>query len=468
MSGARRAVVVGAGVGGLSTALALSQDGHRVLVLERDDRPAPLDLDGAAEWERQGAPQFHHSHVFMPRFRRLLVERFPDVHRDLLDAGAPEHNVAEELFQVPPRTAGAEDLVVLPCRRTVLEWVLRRRVEADPRVELRPGSAVAGVVGRNHSDGAPAVVTGVRTSRGETIDADLVVATTGRRGDVPAWLASLGVVIAEDVHDVGLVYFSRFYRLLSDDTPEFGFRVGRRAGLGFLGYEADNRTFSVTLVLDPADGELRRHLSEPGRYDATGRVIPELAPWLDETVSRPIGPVNVHGGLINRLRTFGDDCSRPLAERFFAIGDAYLVTNPLYARGCTVPFIQACLLADAIRAHPDDVVAQFAAFEEGCQREIAPWFNISVLLDQLARRNDDGSDFVGLAGPHHDPEVALVLARAFSMLDPPATLAADPRVVEALGPAGSQRRADRRSRPPGSAVTRADLLAARPDRTVPA
>src|SRR5581483_10244357 len=193
------------------------------------------------------------------------------------------------------------------------------------------GVSVTGVVGRPSSNGAPAVVTGVRTSSGETIHADLVVASTGRRGDVPAWLAPLGVEIAEDVHEVGLVYFSRFYRLLSDATPEFGFRVGRRAGLGFLGYEADNRTFSVTLVLDPADGELRRHLSDPDRYDATGRVIPELAPWLDETVSRPIGPVNVHGGLINRLRSFADDGGRPRAERFFAVGDAYLVTNPLYA-----------------------------------------------------------------------------------------------------------------------------------------
>ena len=41
----------------------------------------------------------------------------------------------------------------------------------------------------------------------------MVVAATGRRGDIPAWLAPLGVEIDETEEDTGIVYLSRFYRL---------------------------------------------------------------------------------------------------------------------------------------------------------------------------------------------------------------------------------------------------------------
>lgn len=51
------AVVVGAGIGGLGSALALARDGHRVTVIERDDTPMPDDVEGAFEWNRSGAPQ---------------------------------------------------------------------------------------------------------------------------------------------------------------------------------------------------------------------------------------------------------------------------------------------------------------------------------------------------------------------------------------------------------------------------
>src|SRR3954471_7727869 len=128
-TGGSHAIVIGAGVAGLGSALALSRAGHRVTLLERDATPLPADPDAAFEWDRRGAPQARHSHALLARLRNLLRDRFPDVLDDLLEAGATEMRFADMMpptIDDPSPRPGDEDLVALACRRTTFEWVLRR------------------------------------------------------------------------------------------------------------------------------------------------------------------------------------------------------------------------------------------------------------------------------------------------------------------------------------------------------
>ena len=65
-------LVIGAGVAGLGTALALGRDGHRVTVLERDSEGPPASAHEAWDhWQRKGVNQFHMLHFFLPRFRAI-------------------------------------------------------------------------------------------------------------------------------------------------------------------------------------------------------------------------------------------------------------------------------------------------------------------------------------------------------------------------------------------------------------
>lgn len=48
--------VIGGGVAGLGSALALARLGHAVTVFERDDTPTPATADEAFLWDRRGAP----------------------------------------------------------------------------------------------------------------------------------------------------------------------------------------------------------------------------------------------------------------------------------------------------------------------------------------------------------------------------------------------------------------------------
>jgi len=77
----RRAVVVGAGIGGLAAARALVDHFEQVVVLERD--MLPLDAG-----HRSGTPQSKHLHVLLAGGLRALNELFPRFEQDLVQAGA--------------------------------------------------------------------------------------------------------------------------------------------------------------------------------------------------------------------------------------------------------------------------------------------------------------------------------------------------------------------------------------------
>src|SRR3954453_16686586 len=192
-----RVVGIGAGGGALGSALALSRQGHDVTVLERDHTPLPHNPDEAFEWDRRGAPQVRHSHAMLARLRNLLRDRYPDVVDALYAAAVTDWPLTVNLpptIDDPSPQPGDDDLVMLACRRTTFEWVLRRTVLEAPHVRLLDGVAVEGLTGGG------GVVRGVRTDAGP-FEADMVVAANGRRGNVPAWLAGVGVDCPETEED---------------------------------------------------------------------------------------------------------------------------------------------------------------------------------------------------------------------------------------------------------------------------
>jgi 2-polyprenyl-6-methoxyphenol hydroxylase-like FAD-dependent oxidoreductase len=380
--------VVGGGVSGLGAALALARQGHDVTVLERDDTPMPASPDEAFEWDRRGAPQVRHSHAFLARLRNMLRDEYPDVLASLFAAGATELRFGEDL---PPtitnfeREAGDDDLVMIACRRTTFEWVVRRAALAEGRVTFRTGVAVDGFV--PEGPGSLHVV-GVHLTDGSTVEADLVVVAAGRRTAMPDWLTAMGAPeVREEAEDTGIVYFSRFYRLREGEP--FPPRSGAIGGdLGYLKYGVfvgDNRTFSVTLATPTEDDQLRKMLADPAVFDNAARQLVATAPWLDGR-AEPLDPtVHVMAGLLNRKRDWVID-GEPVVTGMVPIGDAVLCTNPLYGRGCSTAFWGAHLLADAVAAFPNDLREIALAYDASLKAEILPWYVAGVQQDAEARR----------------------------------------------------------------------------------
>ncbi len=435
-----RIIVVGGGIAGLGTALACARDGHEVTVLERDDTPMAPDPDAAFSWQRTGAPQVRHSHAFLARLRNLLQDRAPDVLDALFAAGATEieftANLPETLTD-RSRRAGDEELVALACRRTTFEWVLRRLVLAEPGVALGHGIAAAAL------DFRPGPIPTVVGVDGQV--ADLVVDARGPRSSSADWLAAIGAApVAEELHESGIVYFSRFYRVCPGKVaPAY---VGPTAAdLGYLKYAiflGDNETFSITYAIESHDEDLRRALASDDGFETVGRSLLAIEPWRADDVAEPITDVHVMAGLRNRYRPFVDAEGAPLVHGFVAVGDSSLCTNPLYGRGCSLAFVHAFGLADTLRSHGDDLDAvgrEFAGFTE---RELVPWFRSAVLQDTEARAmqadlaDDDPRAFMQavfrdglLPAMRSSPIVFRAFLRWFNLLVTPDALMADPEIV---------------------------------------
>jgi 2-polyprenyl-6-methoxyphenol hydroxylase-like FAD-dependent oxidoreductase len=435
-----RVVVVGGGIAGLGTALACARDGHEVTILERDDTPMPTNADAAFDWKRSGAPQVRHSHAFLARLRNLLRARAPDVLHALLDAGASEiaftENLPVTLTDREPRP-GDDELVAIACRRTTFEWVLQRLVLAEPHVELRHGIAAGAL------DAGPGAVPRVMGVDGRT--ADLVVDARGPRSSSDSWLTAIGArPVREELHESGIVYFSRFYRVNPGVVlPPFVGPVA--ADLGYLKYAiflGDNDTFSVTYAIEHHDEELRRALVEPRAFEIVARALMGIAPWRADGVAEPATGVHVMAGLRNRYRPLVDERGDPIVHGFVAVGDASVCTNPLYGRGCSLAFVHAFGLADALREHSDDRDALARAFADVTARELVPWFRSAVLQDAQARAmheelsSEDPRAFMQavfrdglLPAMRTSPAVFRAFLRWFNLLVTPEALMQDTEVV---------------------------------------
>ena len=461
-----RVVIIGGGVGGLMAALAFGRAGHQITLLERDPLPPTAGAEEAFVAERRGAPQVHQTHGFLARLQVTLRERFPDVLADLLAAGGSTLPMTRDLGEPQP---GDEDLQVIIVRRTTLEWVIRKAAMAQPHVEVHTGVTVAGLVaGAPAADGTP-VVTGVRLDDGTTLDADLVIASTGRRGDVPGWLAELGVAAPETIHESGLMYLTRWYRNPQVDVPVDAKLGGDLGFVKFLGIPGDGGTLSITLAVRTADSELRSALSDPERFDQACQLLPGPDIFFRDGPMEPIGSVRPMTGLLNRLRRFTDDDGRPTVLGFHAIGDCHTTTNPLYGRGCSLAAVQATLLVDATTAHPGDPLGRAAEYEAASAREVEPWYEASVQMDRMGADpsgkagfggggEGDGARVVGalFAAAATDPILGRALARLMNLLTLPSQLMSDPAVLARAAEVMSN--PDAYPVPASAGPTRTDLL----------
>jgi 2-polyprenyl-6-methoxyphenol hydroxylase-like FAD-dependent oxidoreductase len=356
-------VIVGGSIAGLTSGLMLARAGHQVTVLERDGAATPCDAGRAAGWVRPTVPQVQHAHAFSALARSVLARRLPDVLDDLRAHGAGEYHLRQWM---PPTAAGAEtiisdrtdDLIMLGCRRSTLEWVLRQRALAQPGLTFHRGVLVTGLAWR---PGPIPLVIGVTTREHGTVRADVVVDASGRRTELRSWGREAGVVFDERDEDCGFTMYSRFYRIL-DPTVMPRMMRGNSTVLvldGFGGYcfLADNDTVAVVLARLPQDAALQA-LRFPDVFDAVAAAVPPLAPWVDPDLTVPISPVTVMGGLRNTIRL-------PLSHGWprllglHAVEDALATTNPGYGRGASLALAHAEIVVDGLAVLLDPPQALF-------------------------------------------------------------------------------------------------------------
>ena len=376
----RSILILGAGIAGLCSALALSGKGHTITLIEKDPPPPEGGADVAfADWKHAGVGHLRHSHAFLARLRTLIKASHPALLDALAAAGCRELKFADglpepmrEIYRPAP---GDDDLAVLTSRRTTLELVIRRYVEGLEGVEIRSGLIVKEVL--IEGAGATRRVAGVRID-GEPpseIRADITVDAGGRLSNVPDQLREAGAVIEEEREAGGILYSTRHYRLKDGqgEPPR-----GRTSGTGDLGYikyglfPADNGWFSVTLAVPEVQAYLRQKVVSPEIFDAICNMMPGLAIWVDPARAEPMSRVYGMGDLVGHWRRFVTDAG-PAALDYFPIGDVMIRTNPLYGRGCSFAAVSAFVLAEVIGADAAPA-ARAKLYQDRIATALGPYF----------------------------------------------------------------------------------------------
>ena len=388
-----KVLVIGAGIGGLCTALMLAPSGREIVMIERD---GPLDTTDPDElfrnWKRNGVAHLRQSHAFLARLRVIMKAEHPALIDQLLANGVRElpfdiwlTEQQEEGYLPEPED---EELTIITSRRTTLEMTMRRYVETLPNVKLMSGFRVERLLTRKRDDGILEVngVEGMLDGESISLAADIVVDCSGKGGRGIKQLMDEGARIAEESESAGILYFTRHYRLLPGQAePDRKTNTPASGDLGYLKFgvfPGDNGNFSITLAIPEVELELRQAIVDQEIFHGITLNLPGLLPWTNATRSEPTGKVIGMGDLVSRWRDMVVD-GKAAAYGYFALGDTLVRTNPLYGRGCSFAAVGAQSLRKVLDTHSDPD-ARALAFHEAIRQELRPFYLNQRTQDRAA------------------------------------------------------------------------------------
>ncbi|MBO3748841.1 FAD-binding protein [Streptosporangiaceae bacterium NEAU-GS5] len=366
------AVVLGASMGGLLAARALSETFEKVTLIERDRLPAEAE-------NRRGVPQGRHVHVLLPRGSQILGSFFPGFADELVAAGVPLTQLARQIrFVVSGHrlARGHPGPTMLQPTRAVLEHAVRQRVTALANVSFIQEADVTGLTTK---DGR---VTGARFTRRATgseqqsVEADLVVDAMGRAGRSIQWVRELGYPAPpEERIKVGIRYVSLAMR-----TPEnalgaergvlVGPVPGRTRALAFMAYGPDRWMLTVAGISGdhpPTDlGELFTFIKETAPPDVYDVIV----------AAEPLSEPAVHNFPASVRRHY--EKLRAVPEGLLVFADGLCSFNPIYGQGMTVASVQAEALRDCLRSGERDLARRFY---RAAAKGVHPAWQLSAIGD---------------------------------------------------------------------------------------
>ena len=368
-----QAVVVGAGIGGLTAARVLADYFERVVVVERDALPESAE-------PRAGVPQGKHTHALLAGGQRALDDLFPGFEHDLIQAGAVPLRVGLDVRiespgydPFPQRDLGWDAYAQSRAR---LELSVRQRLHTCTNIALRQQCRVQACVAR--ADGA--AVIGVQCvladGKSATVEADLVIDASGRGMLTLDLLKAVGWTLPEETTvGVDLAYATAIFRM-PEVTPKdwkgvLCFPQPSQSTLGALLLPMEGKRWIVTVARmhgdalpDDVDGFMAcvQQLRTPTIYNALAHARPV------SEIARFQFPASEYRHY-ERLEAF--------PRGLLPLGDAMCRFNPIYGQGMSVAAQEAWALRQLLAARagagdPLDGLA-LAFFAEASALIEAPW-----------------------------------------------------------------------------------------------
>lgn len=347
----RYALVIGGGIAGLLAARVLSDTYEHILVVDRDTFPDQPQL-------RAGTPQAFHSHRLIPRGEMIVQRLFPGFTDALLAAGAYSTQNKESLVTTRHgRLQGRSPAKGVSCSRALLEWELRRQVQALPRVRFLPNQEVIGLLKSPTGNRITGVIVRERGHQEQqtTLEADLVIDASGRSSRLASWLEEFGYILpeAEEVRG-NLGYTTRHYHVPPHSPWNWStIMVEGDPSAGTLTAALSAKENQVLhLLVWGAGGHYPPTNSEPFEEALKHLSSPDIVNALQE--AEPLGPPR--GFRIPTCVRQHYEQMEDWPDGLLVIGDALCHFDPVYGQGMTVAAIEAETLATCLQEqqhHPN-------------------------------------------------------------------------------------------------------------------
>ena len=340
----RRAIVIGAGMGGCSVARALADYFEQVVMIERDSLPAePIP--------RSGVPQSQQVHGLLGGGLRALEELFPGFGLDLAAAGAAPLRVGLDLRverpgydPFPQRDLGWTTYAM---SRPLIESVLRRRIADDDNILVHQDCRALEIT----TSADRTAVTGVQyeTADGkrEMLSAELVVDASGRGSITLALLESIGFAPPATTIGVDIGYAGAVFAMPEDAPSDWkGVLLHPSAPADVRGcfmMPVENNRWMLALAgrngdWPPGDEKgfmaFARSLRMPTVYNAIKG-------------AKRLGQISRFGFVESIWRHF--ERLEIMPRGLIPIGDVICRFNPVYGQGMTVAVQEASLLQRLLR-----------------------------------------------------------------------------------------------------------------------
>jgi 2-polyprenyl-6-methoxyphenol hydroxylase-like FAD-dependent oxidoreductase len=442
----RHAIVIGGSIGGLLAARVLTHHFERVTIIDRDrfpDQPA----------HRPGVPQSYHVHVLWERGRSILENLFPGFQKELIAAGAQPLDIAAELPWFTPFgwcVRFPSQNILLSCSRLLVEWLVRRRLDAFAQIEWIEEAPVKALLPHPEKTGIGGILF-QKNGKEERLNADLVVDASGRASKAPHWLEKLGYPTPQEtVIDAHLGYASRLYQRPPQFQADWRGLVfqplpprQRRGGV-LLPIEGDQ--WFVTLM--GGDGDYPP--TEEAEFLEFARSLPHSDLYEAIKTAEPRSPVYSYRNLQNRLRYY--ERLSHLPEGFVAIADSVCAFNPVYGQGMSAAAVNAMVLEGALteqrQRHPQGSLADFPRrFQKQLARSNASLWELvtsedcryssvtgisPTLIMRLMHRYLDRV----IALTTHNVFARRTMLKVFNMTEPPSAVFHPRIALQALKPTG--------------------------------
>ena len=364
-----RAVVAGAGIGGLAAARVLSDFFEEVLIIEKAELP---DKCGS----RKSLPQGFHNHSLLEGGRHVLEKFFPGFCEELVSRGNWTADQAAGLKWFHHdcwKIREPIDRIMHIQSRWHLEGLLREKVRGIENVRF----ITSGVQGFAVSAGR---LEKVRTDK-EDIEADLLIDATGRGSQLPNWLKAAGLNEPKTVkYTLGLHYSSFLFRRKEEDNvPDWKILAvypdpPKGSGSGVVFPVMDEEHGPCWLV-----SMIGRNGESPGvTYDeilefAGNLPQPDIYEFIKgrEPLTDKAAVFAFKSSQRNRYEKLKD-----LPAGVLPLGDSWGRINPIYGQGMSIALMEADILLKSLSSSDSIPKAGKKYLKQGSKFFAVPWMLI--------------------------------------------------------------------------------------------